>query len=417
MAIEPNTLAPEVLAKFPVFAELPEEQRIFLSYNLQLLRINAGQRIISSPVHDHLEFFVVSGSLAIELNAGEQRRVAADSELSSIQFEQFDSGFEIVAIEDTEYFSVHNELLELLHGRDDKSSEHYLTIQAGSDSHEIVHDFYQSLAKNRVTLPSLPELVKKISHLMSDDKLGANKLSQLIASDANITARLLRMANSPFYRGLIEITQLSDAITRLGLTTTRHLITAFTVKDATDSQLPNWIKKRQLKSWKNSIQLGALCYVLAKQCDRLVPEEAMLAGLLHNIGELPLLNFAAEHPYLEREPEILDEILADASSRVGAIILHKWNLPKALVTAVQHSDTWFFEPYESKPTLTDVLIVARLYSLTMHESGVHSSSLPTFDQLPSYRKLCSGQMDPDATISILENAREQVAEMKALLNS
>ena len=416
MAIEQNILAPEVLAKFPVFAELPEEQRIFLSYNLQLLKIGAGQRIISSSAHDHLEFFVVSGSLAIELNAGEQRTVAANSEQNSIQFVQLDNGFEIVALEDTEYFSVHNELLQLLKGRDEKSSEHYLAIQAGSNSHEIVHDFYQSLAKNQVTLPSLPELVKKISRVMSDDKLGANKLSQLIASDANITARLLRMANSPFYRGLTEITQLSDAITRLGLTTTRHLITAFTVKDSGDSQLPNWIKRRQLKSWKNSIQLGALCYVLAKQCDRVVPEEAMLAGLLHNIGELPLLNFAAEHPYLELQPEILDQILADTSSRVGAIILHKWNLPKALVTAVQHSDTWFFEPYESEPSLTDVLIVARLYSLTMNEGGA-SSGLPTFDQLPSYRKLCSGQMDKDAAISILENAREQVAEMKALLNS
>jgi len=415
MAIEQNILAPEVLAKFPVFAELPEEQRIFLSYNLQLLKISTGQRIISSSAHDHLEFFVVSGSLAIELNAGEQRTIAANSEQNSIQFVQLDNDFEIVALEDTEYFSVHNELLQLLKGRDEKSSEHYLTIQAGSNSHEIVHDFYQSLAKNQVTLPSLPELVRKISRVMSDDKLGANKLSQLIASDANITARLLRMANSPFYRGLNEITQLSDAITRLGLTTTRHLITAFTIKDSGDSQLPNWIKRRQLKSWKNSIQLGALCYVLAKQCDRIVPEEAMLAGLLHNIGELPLLNFAAEHPYLELQSEILDQILADTSSQVGAIILHKWNLPKALVTAVQHSDTWFFEPYESAPSLTDVLIVARLYSLTMNEGGA-SSGLPTFDQLPSYRKLCSGQMDKDTAISILENAREQVAEMKALLN-
>ncbi len=408
-------LSPDKLAEFLPFAALSEEQRIILSHHIDVKSIRAGQRIIGSQHKSQMDIFLLSGAVLLESKEFESRSVAAGDYQSAYGLlQQSESPVDIVALEDTEYFSIN---LEYLASLSVDASTHALKspeIHAGSTSHAIVHDFYRALDKGKVKLPSLPELVKKISKIMSDDKLGTSQLSQIISSDPKIAARLMKMANSPFYRGMTEVNHLSEAITRLGTETTRHLVTAFSAQEQQESNYPPWIKRHQLKSWKQSILLGALCFVLAQQSQKFSPEEAMLAGLLHNIGELPLLSFAAQYPELEHDPVGLEYILRDARSRVGALILYRWHLPESIVTAVKHTDTWFYEPYETKATLADVLIVARLFSLTMHENS-SLENLPLISQLPSYHKVFSENMDDETSNQVLENAKKQVAEMKALL--
>jgi len=95
------------------------------------------------------------------------------------------------------------------------------------------------------------------------------------------------------------------------------------------------------------------------------------------------------------------------------MILHRWNLPAPLVTAVQHVDAWFYEPNEKDATLTDILILARLHSLAMNE---HSPATPAISQVPSYEKVSPGALTKEQRLEILEDAKEQVIEIRSMLN-
>ncbi|MBB1487406.1 HDOD domain-containing protein [Oceanospirillum sediminis] len=410
-------VSPHRLADFKPFSDLTSVQQIFLSHLLEVKLLAAGQKIIISKFDLGMGVFLLEGTVRLEPESLRPYQVLAGDAFSQNSLLNACQGrVSIIAETNVEYFIVSAEHLNYLKAEMAPSIVHYPEVYAGSGSHPIVLDFYRELEKNNVHLPSLPELAQQISKAISDENLKTQDLSRLISSDPNLAARLMKMANSPFYRGLNEITHIFDAITRLGLDVTRNLVIAFAIREQEKSTAPLWIRKLLLNSWRQSIQLGALCYVLAQYCERIAPEEALLAGLLHNIGELPLIVFAAQYPEFEFCKDELLSIVSDNRSRVGSIILQEWNLPEALVTAVQNCDTWFYEPYESGPVLTDIVIVARAYNEYL-QKDLKAAELPRLESLPSYFKLCGEHSDGKLPDTILDNAREQIGIMKALLST
>lgn len=406
-------VSPERLAVFLPFSRLADEQRILLSHQLEIHQ--ASQHQVLSVIGDNSndEFFLLQGSVDVTGTEIKTIKVTAGDDRSRYSLLSLrPSNVTITARSDTQYFTIDAELMQSLQSENITYDFDDPELMTGSNSHPIVLEFYKALMNNRLELPTLPEVSQRISQIIIDEELDAQRIAALISVDAAMTARLLRMANSPIYRGLNPITQLHEAINRLGMKTTRHLVLAFSLKQQHKTNHP-WVKKQLLKSWKKSIQLGALCFVLAKHCTKIPPEEAMLAGLLHNVGELPLLEFAAHYPELHNDPDYLEQILMEARGQAGAMILHKWNLATPLVTAVQHVDSWFYDSLSNTATLTDILVLARLHSLSLEP---RSPLIPEISQVPAFRKVAPGQLSNQMTLEILDNTREQIAEVKALFN-
>lgn len=406
-------LSPERLAIFVPFSKLDDEQLILLSHRLTIYQVGADQEI--SPMGDQRpeELFLLSGRVEvisdqhqILLSAGDDR-----SRFSLLNLRP--SPNRIISRSPVEYFLLDAELLRSLQAELSSPALPLTTFLANDSNHPLILQFYRSLVENQLSLPALPEVTRRVSQIIVDQELNTEHMASLIAADASVAARLLKLANSPLYRARGTISELSEVVKRLGLNATRHIVLAFALQDQHQQAAPNWIKKRLLRSWKESIQLASLCYVLAKKCTKISPEEALLAGLLHNIGELPLLQFADQYPELAHDPDYLDQIIQEARGQAGAVILHRWNLPTTLVTAVQHADTWFYEPNGQDATLTDILILARLHSMAMNERAPNA---PAISQVPSYEKVSPGALTKEQRLEILEDAKEQIIEIKNLLN-
>lgn len=402
------------LAVFTPFSKLSDEQLILLSYHIELCHAEAGSEI--SPMGDSRldELFLLNGQVEIQSEKHDVITLSAEDDRSRFSLLNIrPSPNQIVSYTPVEYFWLSPEFIQSLQAEYSPSDQPLAEILANEKSHPLVIKFYRSLLADNISLPALPEVTLRVSKAIADEGSNVHHISTLIAADASISARILKLANSPLYRACQSISQLPEAIKRLGLNATRHLILAFALHEQHQQLAPNWIRKRLLRSWKESIQLASLCYVLAKKCTKIPPEEALLAGLLHNIGELPLLQFCDQYPELANDPDYLDQIIQEARGQAGAMILHRWNLPRSLVVAVQHADTWFYEANGEEATLTDILILARLHSLAMNDA---SPFAPDIRQVPSYEKVSPGALTKEQRLEILEDAKEQITEIKNLLN-
>jgi len=186
-------------------------------------------------------------------------------------------------------------------------------------------------------------------------------------------------------------------------------VICFTYKDlfkTGDRQLSG----RMREIWKLSLEVAAIARVLAEMTPGIDPEQAQLAGLLHDIGTLPLLCHIATASDLI-EPDRVAEILRQLKGEVGAMTLSKWGLPRELVAVAEHSDDWFYD-HDEAADLVDVVLIAKLHALIGKPAG---HDLPRMDTVPAFHKLALGGLGPQESLAVLEKAGERIAEARGLL--
>lgn len=227
---------------------------------------------------------------------------------------------------------------------------------------QITHD--------KLALPSLPEVALQIGDCMKREDVTSAGLAALIARDPSIAARLLRVASSAGSGGK-KIESLSQAITRLGLEMTRLLVSGLAVQQLFLARSPT-LQERLRKNWKHSVEVAALAQVLALRVPGLKPDMAMLAGLMHQIGVLPLLSLADSRPELLGTPAELEEAITALHPRIGRLILQAWQFPADIVEVPMACAS----PAANQSTYADVVMVASQSLTTLDQRQP-----PVFDRL------------------------------------
>ncbi|MEW8549112.1 MAG: HDOD domain-containing protein, partial [Candidatus Thiodiazotropha endolucinida] len=225
------------------------------------------------------------------------------------------------------------------------------------DENQFLQKLSDAIDHNRITLPTLPEVALKVRDAVEREQSSANQIADIIASDAALSARLLQVANSPLYRGRVTIDNLQMAVARLGVRLVRSLVISLIMQQifqATSDLLD--AKFRQI--WEESVEIAAFSRVLAANTDHLDKEQAMLAGLIHNIGALPILAFAESHDELLEDAEELDRIIDALSPRIGQRILEMWDFPESLIRVPANFLNLDYTS-EGEMDYVDIVLVAR----------------------------------------------------------
>ncbi len=259
-------------------------------------------------------------------------------------------------------------------------------------------------------LPSPPDLGVRIGRAIDKPEASSENIAKIIQLDPALTARLIQVANSPLYSGLGKISNCDMAVTRLGLSTTRNLVISFLLKNLFHNQSPV-LQRAMDKLWHNSTKVAAISSVLAKVTPRMEPGRAMLAGLVHDIGAIAVINDAKRHPELSENDEFLWQAVDRVSAEVGAIIMEQWNFGEDLVEVVQHSNDWMWDE-STRPTYTDLVMVAKLHA----KVGSVDHSLPRIDLVPAFHKLALGKLTPKLSLVVLDQSDKEIREVQNLLN-
>lgn len=269
--------------------------------------------------------------------------------------------------------------------------------------------FIKDLEKDRFVLTSLPEIAFRVRNVLDDPKVTASEIAAIVNTDPAIAAKLIRVCNSPLYRTWEPCDTVTQALVRLGITTTRQLVVSFTLKDLFEVDIAP-LKQAMRESWRHIIYHGAIAWVIASESGRFSPEEALSAALMSNIGVLSVSHYLANHPEIYRKPGGIDNTINMLKSRIGAMVLERWGLSGQLIECARQCDNWERE-HSGEPDLCDVVIVAALHAY------IGRRRVPALEALPAFQRLqIAGLLDPRKALSFLESASDQVSAARALLD-
>ena len=197
---------------------------------------------------------------------------------------------------------------------------------------EILGDIESKIQNNNIKLPSIPEMINNINRALNDDSKSMRHISDIIQCDGPISARILRVANSPVIRGRNPITTIYDAITRIGINMIKGFAMAASLQDRFKSSNVQLSDKLHA-IWSESLMLGLCSYFFVKQekIEGLNPDTAMTAGILFFIGALPIVEYYNKH-----RPNKLNELdiaIDELRRHINLAILSEWGIPTEIIHA------------------------------------------------------------------------------------
>lgn len=268
---------------------------------------------------------------------------------------------------------------------------------------KIYQQICKAIETDQIKLPTLPEVALKVKQAVEDEHQTANDIAELLTQDSALSARLLQLANSPLYASRHKIDNLQMAVTRLGLRIVKDLVVMLAIKQAFQPATPA-LDKAFRQAWQTSVDLAAACRVLAQQHGELNVEQAVVAGLIHNIGCLPIIELADRQPQLFKDIE-LDRVIHSLQNQLGEKILSFWGFPDSLVNV---ASDWsrFDRSHEGGTDYVDLVQVALLHTEhPAYNTPEDWSKIPAIGQLG---------LSPD-TLSFDENTQRQLEETRASL--
>lgn len=189
-------------------------------------------------------------------------------------------------------------------------------------------------------LPGLSTVILEVLQTIDTGTAEVNVLERLINKDHGLAARILQIANSPFYGMCGQIDTVKDACILLGVHTLRHLTLACGVMDRFPADAGGDFDRRSL--WRHAVAVGVAARTLATHC-RHDADQAFTAGLLHDLGKLALDScFPVQYAAVQRYRETHDCALLPAEiallgfdhSNVGARLATRWRLPAVTCAAI-----------------------------------------------------------------------------------
>lgn len=284
-------------------------------------------------------------------------------------------------------------------------------VEEGGLENVIYRDFWEALHKGALELPSMPDIALRIAEHVEAPSCNSTSIARMVQMDPSLTTRLVQVANSPAYGGEAKIESCRDAITRLGRATTRNLVNGLVLKSVFNSRFP-LLRRRMSELWQHSTRVAALSQAIAFRTPALEPSQAMLAGLIHDIGIIPILNNAPKYPGLADDPQVLDQAIHKLRGDFGAMTLRKWKFAPEFIDVALVAEDWHRDGGETAD-YADCVIIAQMHN---YIGSPRMAELPPLDEVPAFHKLALGQLSPTMSIRILDEAEQEISVAQQLLS-
>ncbi len=209
--------------------------------------------------------------------------------------------------------------------------------------------------KGEARIPQMPEAAVRIRKLLDDPRTSLEQLTRVITGDPPLAAYLMQFSNTPLLRGDRACSSLRELLGRLGTRQLADLVLGFSLQHLFTSTEPA-LQQAFRTRWRSARERAAHCAVLAQRTG-LSLDDAMLGGLLQDIGSLPLLSELEHWPNVPRESDTLHELCDQLSGDLGALILTRWQLPSAVIESTRLFGQWQRQ-HDGAADLADLVLLA-----------------------------------------------------------
>lgn len=223
---------------------------------------------------------------------------------------------------------------------------------------DVTRKLAAELAAGDVQLPSFPDIAARVQQVLEDPRATPTQIAKVLGADAALAARVLRIANSSVFNPSGRpVTDLPHAVSRLGFQLVRCAAMSFALRQMKIVDADSELRPQLQELWRKGALVASIGYVVARETHATNPDEALVTGLLHNVGRLYLLLRARTLSSAVIETGMWEQVSHDWHPRIGSTILEHWKFPERVVRAVADQNAWD-RPTAGGGALTDVLIVA-----------------------------------------------------------
>ncbi len=269
----------------------------------------------------------------------------------------------------------------------------------------ILEDIARELSGD-INFPTCMDAALLVRNTLKDPFADLKRVAQVVSVEPLISSKLLRLANSVSYNPSGRaITDLSVAIGRIGFNAVRTISLAVAMDQILKSR--NLVKYEDIahNAWTHSVQVAAVARVLARKLGRVSADDAMMAGMVHDIGVFYLLYRATEYEVYRNDRNAMQALLSGWHEGIGESLLFALGLPERIIEAIRDHDRT--QHIEAPSTLRDVLYFANLMSGNDHEWM--PSDLPPEE--------CETRAADRARYAdLIEEAAEDIAELHIALS-
>ena len=281
---------------------------------------------------------------------------------------------------------------------------------ANEYSFRILEDIARDLSGEVVCFPTFLDITFQVRTALKNPNLTIEQLGTLVGAEPLMSTKIIRLANSvAMNRSGRTVADVNSAIARVGMEAVRSVSFAVAMEQLLNSKKMAPFAALSRNLWEHTMHVAALCRVLARRVARINPDEAMFAGLVHDIGVFYLLSRATNFPELIADSAELHQLLVQWHDNIGHALLAAIGLPEELLIVVQEHEQE--RSLAALTTLADVLFVAN--KLANVQNGWRDAQFtPAVDT-----SILSRLFDSAALGALLAESAEDVASLKSALGT
>lgn len=411
-----NSNSPDLntLRRLRPLARFSDEQLQSMQKSLEIKVAHKSQLLMSVGCTREYYLFILEGEISLTARDGRKNvlNYKASEELNPVA-QIRPSMYDVHANDRITYIEIEQHFLTQFASMADKEEDlETFSVQEmdqGDEMNPIAVQLFQDVMADKVSLPSLPDVAHRIQQVFSrPDSVNGQKIAEVLMTDPAITGKLIKIANSPVYQGLSSTKTLQSAIVRLGMDTTYKQVMAYAVNELFSSS-SRLAAQRMKELWAHSRRVAAISRILAKKTGLFDPDQAMLAGLIHDLGVIVIVQYLQEQFEEISDSEIMDKTINTMRAQVTSLLLRNWHFSEDVVTVAEHCEDWFRNEREI-PDLCDLVMVAQYHS---YMGVTDMSSVPPVALIPAMAKL---KMDVEESFQLIKDSTREIREIERLLH-
>jgi len=231
---------------------------------------------------------------------------------------------------------------------------------------QMLEDIARELA-GEVVFPTSFEAAIRMRKALLNSNLPIPRIASIVSVEPLVAAKLIHLANSVLYSPDGTLARdLQAAISRLGVNLVRTTALAIAMSQLMRSKEMAIFNDFTQALWAHTLKTAAAARILARSQTRINPDEALLAGLVHDLGAFYMLYRAAQYPELRARPETVKYLIIQWHEGIGVTLLHALGIPEDIVNATIDHEQPRPAP-ETVRTLADIVYVANILAGTHFE--------------------------------------------------
>ncbi len=399
------------LKRIRSLSEFSDGQLTSLSQKLELQRAGKKTCLIEYGCSENFTLYLLAGTLEATTQDERVTRFEGDKEgelrpIAKIR----PSMYTVVASGPVIYLKIYaDQLTEFAQQLESGNAEmDVVEIEQSEEENALTIQMFQDLMSGNLRLPSLPSVAQKIQQAFANDAANAASICTIIQADPAITAKLIMISNSALYGGQVAIESLQQAVVRLGFETTRKQVLTYAVKELFQGKT-SAMNTHMKDLWKHSQHVACLCRLMANHLKGFDVEQAQLAGLIHDLGEVAILQYAQDNQDLIDNPELLMRAVHKLRPQITGMLLNQWKFSAEFVTVGEECEDWFRNP-DDNPDLCDLVLIAQYHALI---GTPEMKQLPPVSSLPAFAKLGMGDLGVEQILEFLKRSRTEIDVIEA----